>query len=150
MANNLAILGYLGRALSFELSAVQQYLTISKFMEMRDIQEVAKRFREEAHEEMQHAERIIGRMLILGHAPNASCLRPVKLNGSLAQLMEHAENLEHEIVALYAQAVSYCVETQDVENKIFFEALLQEEKHHAAEIQSWRRELVTGQVLSGL
>ncbi len=145
MTNNPTLLGYLGRALSFEFSAVQQYLALSRFFEMRGIQVAAERFRREAHEEMQHAERIITRMIILGYAPNATCLKPAKLGGSLSQLIQHAEDLEKEISALYSQAVSYCVQTQDCENRIFFEALLREEMAHAAEISVWRQELIAGQ-----
>ncbi len=144
MMNDQTAVGYLGRALSFELSAVQQYLALTKLLEMRGMQQAAQRFRHEAEEEMQHAERIIGRMLALGYAPNATCLRPARLDGSLEQLMQHAADLEREIVAFYARAVDYCVKAQDFENKIFFEALLDEEQHHAAEIESWRQQVLTG------
>ena len=145
MIQDPAILGFLGRALSFEFSAVQQYLSLSKLLEMRGMSEAGKRFRHEAEEEMEHAERIIARMLALGFAPNASQLRPVRADGSLVDLMRHAAELEHEIVALYSQAVNYCVRANDPENKLFFGTLLQEEQKHAGEIDAWRRELNIGQ-----
>ena len=145
MTNNLTAIGYLGRALSFELSAVQQYLALSRLLEMRGMKEAAQRFKQESQEEMEHAERIIARMIALGFAPNASCLRPARLDGSMIDLMQHAAQLEHEIVSLYSQAVRFCIEAQDHENRIFFEALLKEEQHHAAEIESWRNQLITGQ-----
>jgi bacterioferritin len=94
---------------------------------------------------MQHAERIIGRMLALGVAPNASCLRPVRLDGALPQLMQHAAALEGEIVSFYAQAVRYCSREQDHENRIFFEALLLDEQRHASGIESWQQQIVSGQ-----
>ena len=82
------VLGYLGRALSLELSAVQMYTTQAKLVETWGLAEVAEKFRAEASEELGHAERIISRMLALGVAPNASQLRPVKLGTSLQQLLE--------------------------------------------------------------
>ena len=145
MTSNPTVLGYLGRALSFEFSAVQQYLALARLFEMRGMQDAAKRFKNESQEELEHAERIINRMIALGVAPNASCLRPTKLGGSLVDLMQHAAQLEHEIVALYSQAVRFCIETQDHENRIFFEGLLKEEQHHAAEIESWRNQIIAGQ-----
>ncbi len=144
MTQDLAILGYLGRALSFELSAVQQYLSLAKLLDLRGMPQAGEKFRHEAQEEMQHAERIIGRMLALNAAPNASSIRPVRLNGSLPELMKHAAELEAEIVTFYDQAVRYCSRTQDHENRIFFETLLREEQQHAAEIEVWRQQIETG------
>jgi len=145
MIQDPAILGYLGRALSFEFSAVQQYLSMARLLEMRGVQQAGEKFRHEAQEEMQHAERIISRMLALGYAPNASSLRPPRLDGTLPQLMEHASNLESEIVAFYTEAVKYCRRIQDCENRIFFEKLLAEEQQHLDGIDSWRLELVAGE-----
>ena len=66
------VLGYLGRALSLELSAVQQYMTQASLVELWGLAEAAERFRHETVEEMQHAERIVKQMLALGVAPAAS------------------------------------------------------------------------------
>ena len=148
MTQDPVILGYLGRALSFELSAVQQYLSLAKLLELRGMAQAGEKFRHEAQEEMQHAERIIGRMLVLGVAPNASRLRPAPLNGSLPQLMQYATDLETEIVNFYAQAVHYCRRTEDHENRIFFETLLHEEQQHATVIDTWRREILADQTAS--
>lgn len=144
MTPDPVILGYLGRTLSFELSAVQQYLSLARLLELRGMPQAGEKFRHEAQEEMQHAERIIGRMLALGVAPNASRLRPARLDGALPQLMQHVTDLETEIVNFYAQAVHHCSRTRDHENRIFFEALLLEEQRHASGIDGWRQEIETG------
>lgn len=145
MTQDTVVLGYLGRALSLELSAVQQYLTMAVLLERRGMTPLAEHVRHEAHEEMQHAARIIGRMLALGVAPNASRLRPARLGGALPQLLQHTSDLEAEIVEFYAQAVRYCQRVQDAESRIFFETLLREEQRHAAAIDAWRQESVNGQ-----
>lgn len=139
--------GFLGRALSLEMSAVQQYLSLGKIVEMRGMQKAAEQFRHEAREEMQHAERIIGRMLALGFAPNASHLKPARLDGSLTQLMEHVSAMERDIVSFYAHAVDYCRRIKDVENRMFFEALLAEEQAHAGSIEQWNEEIESGKYL---
>ena len=69
MSQDAVIPGYLGRALSYELSAVQQYLSLSSLLTMRGVHEASERFRNEAQDELQHAERIIGRMVALGFGP---------------------------------------------------------------------------------
>ena len=140
---DVAILGYLGRALSLELSAVQQYLTLSRLLHARGLQDGAEKFRQEALGEMEHAERIIGRLLSLGVAPNASQLRPVKLGHSLGDLIEQAKVLEAEIVRFYENAVTCCIRVQDNDNRLFFEKLLAEEREHVGEFLTWQQQIDT-------
>jgi len=141
MMQDPAIPGYLGRALSLELSAVQQFLALAKLFKLRGMEQAADKFGHEAQEEIGHAQRIIGRMLALGFAPNASHLRPAFVDGSLPQLMQHVAVMEREIVEFYAQAVAHCRQARDHENRIFFETLLLEEQQHANGIESWHNEV---------
>lgn len=136
------VLGFLGRALSLELSAVQLYTTQAKLVATWGLDEVAEKFRAEASEELGHAERIISRMLALGVAPNASQLRPVKLGQNLQQLLEHDYAFEMELVTLYDEAVSHCSRVGDGDNRLLFETLLAEEKEHGQSLTKWLQELV--------
>ncbi len=149
MTQDPVIFGYLGRALSFELSAVQQYLSLGRMLELRGMSQAGDKFRLEAQEEMQHAERIIGRMLAVGVSPSASCLKPARLDGSLSELIQHTVNLEIEIVNFYDQAVQYCKRTQDYENRLFFEALLTEEQQHVTCIREWWQKVVGDELPAG-
>ena len=135
------VLGYLGRALSLELSAVQLYTTQAKLVATWGLDEVAGKFRAEAGEELGHAERIIGRMLALGVAPNASQLRPVKLGQNLQQLLEHDYAFEMELVSLYEDASSHCARIGDQENRLLFEALLAEEREHGQSLVKWLQQI---------
>jgi len=135
------VLGYLGRALSLELSAVQLYSAQSMLVRTWGLADVADKFRAESREEMEHAERIISRMLALGVAPNASQLRPVKLGPNLQVLLQHDYAFENELISLYDDATRHCVSIADYDNRLFFEALLNEEKAHAADLTQWLKEL---------
>ena len=138
---DMRVLGYLGRALSLELSAVQLYSTQAKLVEAWGLVEVAEKFSAEASEELGHANRIIGRMLALGVAPNASQLRPVKLGQNLQELLLHDYAFENELVGLYSESSKHCQLIGDNDNRVFFEALLAEEQHHAAELTKWLQDL---------
>ena len=94
------VLGYLGRALSLELSAVQLYSTQARLLSTWGLAEPAERMQAEVQEELGHANRIIERMLAFGVAPGASQLRPVKLGRSLAELLENNLLFERELVGL--------------------------------------------------
>jgi len=131
------VLGYLGRALSLELSAVQQYMTQASLVELWGEAEAADRFRQETVEELQHAERIVKRMLALGVAPAASQLLPVTHAPDLAELLRRNAVLEDNLIVLYAEAMRFCVQIGDADHQAFFQALWQEEAEHGRELATW-------------
>jgi bacterioferritin len=131
------VLAYLGRALSLELTAVQQYMTQASLAESWGDREAADRFRHETVEEMQHAERIVTRMISLGVAPGASQLKAVTTAPTLEGLLERNTDLEDQLIRHYAEASRFCQQIQDDGNRSFFEALLAEEQSHGREVASW-------------
>ena len=138
-----SVLGYLGRALSLEMTAVQQYATQSRLVAAWGLTEDANKLQQESVEEMQHVERIITRMLALGSAPNASMLRPVGLGQNLRELLLQDSVLEKDLINLYSQAAQYCARNGDHDNRKFFEALLEEERSHDVELARWLEALET-------
>ena len=135
------VLGYLGRALSLELSAVQLYTTQARLADSWGLVEVAAKFSDEAGEELRHADRIIGRMLALGVAPNASQLRPVGLGRTLLELLQHDLAFERELISLYDAASAHCKRSGDQDSRLFFEALLSEERTHEKDLLQWIEKL---------
>jgi len=133
------VLGSLGRALSLELSAVQQYMTHASLAELWGEVEAATRFRRETVEELQHAERIVQRMLALGVAPAASQLRPVGHAPDLVGLLRLNLSLEADLINHYAEAVRFCVLVGDGDSQAFFQDLLTDEQHHGEELGDWLR-----------
>jgi bacterioferritin len=131
------VLGYLGRALSLELSAVQQYMTQASLVALWGLEEEAARFRAETVEEMQHAERIVQRMLALGVAPAASQLRPVSHAPDLVGLLRLNTVLEADLIQHYAEAVRFCLLIGDRDSEAFFRALWDDEQHHGEELAAW-------------
>ena len=135
------VLGYLGRALSLELSAVQQYMTQASLAELWGEAEAATRFRRETVEELQHAEQIVQRMLALGVAPAASQLRPVGHAPDLVGLLRLNLALEADLIQHYAEAVRFCLLVGDAASEAFFQALWTDEQHHGEELGAWLRSL---------
>ncbi|MEB3276532.1 MAG: ferritin-like domain-containing protein [Cyanobacteriota bacterium] len=136
------VLGSLGRALSLELTAVQQYMTQASLLELWGEREAADRFRRETVEEMQHAESLIKHMLALGVAPAASQLRPVTHAADLAGLLQHNLRLEQDLIHLYDDAVRFCLLIGDRNSHALFASLLDAECQHADSLEAWRRELI--------
>ena len=135
------VLGFLGRALSLELTAVQQYMTQASLVGLWGDTASADRFREETVEEMQHAERIVQQMLSLGAAPAASQLQPVAHAADLVGLLEQNADLEQQLVNHYDEAVRFCRVVNDQNNAAFFQSLLEDEQHHMQDLEAWLNEL---------
>jgi len=135
------VLGYLGRALSLELSAVQQYMTQASLVELWGDGDAAERFRRETVEELHHAERLIQRMLALGVAPAASQLRPVAHASDLVGLLRLNLALETDLINHYAEAVRFCVLVGDADSEAFFRSLWSDEQHHGEDLGAWLRSL---------
>jgi bacterioferritin len=131
------VLGYLGRALSLEFSAVQQYMTQASLVESWGDTAAADQFRRDTVEEMQHAERIVQHMLGLGVVPAASQLRPVTHAPDLVALLRRNAVLEHELIAHYAEAMQFCQLVGDNHNHALFEGLWQDERHHGDDLAQW-------------
>lgn len=135
------ILGYLGRALSLEMSAVQMYSAQARLVATWGLDQPARRLRKEAHEEMEHVERIIARMLALGVGPSGSQLRPAQLGSDLLSLLRAGFAFEKEVVQLYAAAAAHGARIGSHDDYVFFQALLAEEQEHAQDLLQWMQEL---------
>jgi len=135
------ILGFLGRALSLELTAVQQYMTQASLVELWGDAEAAVRFRQHTVEELRHSERLVQHMLALGVAPAGSQLRPVQHAADLVGLLTLNGVLEHDLIQLYGDAVRFCVLIGDAGNADFFRSLWNEEQHHGLELATWLQSL---------
>ena len=140
------VLGYLGRALSLEYSAVQLYSTQSRLVAYWGLASAAERLRHEAEEELRHADRIIERMLALGVAPNASQLRPVKLGANLVETLGINQQFEQELINLYHAAAKHSARIGDHDSRLFFHALLEEEREHHRELLEWQSQLRNGEI----
>ncbi len=138
------VLGYLGRAMSLELTAVQQYMTQASLMEAWGDRASAERFRQETVEEMHHVEAIVKQMLGIGVAPGASQLRPAGHATDLAGLLRLDLVLEEDLLNLYAEAVRFCLLIGDSTHESFFRQLWSDEQHHAEDLTRWLASLGNG------
>lgn len=128
------ISGYLSRALSHEMAAVQQYLLQAKLTGMWGMAEQSAHFRRDVGEELVHAERLMERMLILGIPCNATQLPPIRPGRSLAEMLQIDRLLEIDAIRLYEEAANYCGRRQDVETQALMLDILKDELGHLQDL----------------
>ena len=134
MANDPRMTGYLMRALSAEMAAVQQYLTQSSLTAMWQLKEYSGRFRRDAEEELGHAQRLIEHMLMLGIPFNGTQLPPIRPGRSLEEMLLIDRGLEIDVIRLYEEAAHYCARMRAEELQALFAGLLQEELGHLRDL----------------
>ena len=133
--------GYLSRALSHEMAAVQQYLLQAKLTGMWGLSAQSAHFRNDVSEELVHAERLMERMLVLGIPCNATQLPPIRPGRTLEEMLHIDRQLEIEAIRLYEEAASYCVRRQDGETQALMRALLEDELGHLKDLEQQLSEL---------
>lgn len=127
-------LGWLQRALTHEMRAVQQYLAQSVLARLWGEAVLAVELRREADEELEHAERLMAHLIRLGVAPNAAALPPARLGRTVSELLATDLALENEAVQLYADALAHAQRQRDDDCARLFAGLLADEKRHAQDL----------------
>jgi bacterioferritin len=129
-------IGWLARALTHEMSAVQQYLAQSVLARLWGDERLAAHLREEAVEELGHAERLMERLILLGVTPSAGNLKPARLGRSAEDLLAADRVLETDAVRLYGDALTHAERMRDAEGAALLRGILEEELAHVREIDS--------------
>lgn len=127
-------LGWLARALTHEMSAVQQYLAQSVLARLWGDEALAAKLRHEAVEEMEHAERLMERLILLGVAPSAGNLPPARLGRSVEALLAADRTLEVDAVRLYQEAAAHARRMRDADSAALLESILADELAHVQEL----------------
>ena len=135
--------GYLTRALSHEMAAVQQYMAQSKLCELWGMAEYCKHFRQDVIEELGHVESLMDALLKLGVTPHATQLPAVRLGRSLEEMVVIDRVLEVEAVRLYEEAAAYCTRARDFTHHALFSTILRDELQHLGDLDKMSAALPT-------
>lgn len=124
------VIEYLNRALRSELTAISQYWLHHKLQEDWGLGHMARKSREESIEEMNHADKIMGRIITLSGHPNLQKLDPLRIGQTPRETLECDLAAEEEAQALYKEAREHCREVGDYVSMAIFEELLSDEEGH--------------------
>ncbi|MEO1089230.1 MAG: bacterioferritin [Pseudomonadota bacterium] len=125
-----AVIEALNIALKGELTAINQYFLHSRMLEDWGFAKRAKAEYDESIEEMQHADRLIQRILLLGGLPNLQHLGKLYIGQDLKELIECDLRLELEGIEHYRQAIGLCEQNEDFVSRDLLKSILAEEEEH--------------------
>ncbi len=130
MKGDAKVIEYLNAALRSELTAVSQYWLHYRLQEDWGFGHLADKSRAESIEEMQHADRLIARIIFLEGHPNLQKLDPLRIGQTLKETLEADLAAEHEARTLYIEARGHCEKVADFPTKALFESLIADEEGH--------------------
>ena len=130
MKGDTRVIAYLNRGLRSELTAVSQYWLHFRMLNDWGYVELAKFWRKESIEEMNHADRFIDRILFLDGFPNLQELDPLRIGQTVQEIQDSDLAAENEARSLYLEAAQYCDSINDRVSKRLFEDLAEDEEGH--------------------
>lgn len=130
MKGDKEVIEILNEALKLELGAVNQYWLHYRLLEDWGYTKLAKKERAESIEEMEHADKIITRIIFLEGHPNLQHVAPLMIGQTIKEVLECDLKGEYIAKEHYMKGRALCREKEDYVSMALFEALLSDEEGH--------------------
>jgi bacterioferritin len=130
MQDDPEVLEFLNEQLTAELTAINQYFLHSKMQESFGWTKLAAHTRHESFEEMNHAEVLTDRILLLGGLPNYQRLFHVRVGQTVTEMFQVDREVEVEAIDRLKRGIDVMRSKGDVTSANVFESILADEEHH--------------------
>jgi bacterioferritin len=124
------VLDFLNNGLRNELTAINQYWLHYRLLDNWGYKALAKQWRKESIEEMQHADKLVERIIFLDGFPNMQVLDPLHIGQNVKEVLDCDLAAEISARALYEEAATHCHSVKDYVSRDLFEKLMHDEEAH--------------------
>ena len=130
MQGDPQVIEHLNKALTNELTAINQYWLHYRVLKNWGIERLAEYERHESIDEMKHADTLADRILFLNGLPNFQAIHKLKVGETVEEILKADLALEMEAIPLLKEAVAYCETVRDYISREVFERILENEEEH--------------------
>src|SRR6266487_2016148 len=130
MQGNPRILEALNRALTIELTAINQYFCQSKMCKNWGFMKLAAKHYEESIGEMKHADKLIDRILFLEGVPEIARYDVIRVGTDVKEQLVNDLQLEMGGVKAYNALADLCIRKKDNGTREIIEPILTESEEH--------------------
>lgn len=130
MKGDAKVIDALNRALTIELTAINQYFVQAKMCKNWGYQRLAKKHWEESMGEMKHADTLIDRILFLEGVPNIARYDVIRVGTTVKEQFENDLKLELAGSKFYNDAIDLCLKAKDGVSRETLEHILEESEEH--------------------
>jgi bacterioferritin len=130
MKGDAKVIEALNRALTTELTAINQYFVQAKMLKNWGYLTLAKKMHDESIGEMKHADKIIERILFLEGIPNIARYDVIRVGKDVREQLQNDLKLEMTGVKGYNEAIELCNKVKDSGTReLLAEILVSSEDH---------------------
>src|SRR5262249_20955009 len=130
MKGEPGVVDFLNKGLRHELTAVNQYWLHYRLLDNWGYKSLAKQWRKESIEEMQHADKLVERITCLAAFPNMQALDPLLIGQNGKEALDCDLAAEISARTLYEEAATHCHSVRDYVSRDLFEKLMHDEEEH--------------------
>jgi bacterioferritin len=130
MRGDTTVIEYLNKALRSELTSINQYWLHYRLLENWGYRDLAKKWRKESIEEMEHADKVVHRILFLDGFPNMQVLDPLRIGQNTREVLDCDLATEMAARAIYEEAATHCHSVKNYVTRDLFEHLMKDEERH--------------------
>lgn len=130
MKGDAKVIEALNRALTTELTAINQYFIQAKMLKNWGYLALAKKMYDESIGEMKHADRIIERILFLEGIPNIARYDVIRVGKDVREQLQNDLKLEMTGVKGYNEAIELCIKVKDSGTRELLEEILVSSEDH--------------------
>ena len=130
MKGDAKVIEYLNKGLRHELAAINQYWLHYRLFEHWGFNSLARTWRKESIEEMQHADKLVARILFLDGFPNMQVIDPLHIGQNVKEVLDCDLAAEMHARALYQEAATHCHGVKDYVSRDLFESIMKDEEDH--------------------
>ena len=130
MKGDAKVIAVLNQVLKAELTAINQYFLHAEMCENWGYHKLAQHTRKESIEEMQHAEKLMERILLLDGTPNMSDYFKINIGANVKAQLESDLQVEYDAVKRLNAGIETSVTAGDNGSRDLLEEILTDEEEH--------------------
>ena len=130
MKGDAKVIEFLNKALTNELTAINQYWLHYRVLKDWGVERLAEYERHESIDEMKHADILAERILFLNGLPNFQAIHKLKVGETVEEILKADLAMEQEAIPLLRDAIEHCESVRDYVSREIFERILESEEGH--------------------
>ena len=130
MQGDARVIEFLNKALTNELTAINQYWLHYRMLANWGVHRLAEYERHESIDEMKHADLLADRILFLNGLPNFQAIDRLKIGENVEEILKSDLALEMEAVPVLKDAIQYAESVRDYGSRDVFDQILRNEEQH--------------------
>ncbi len=130
MKGDAKVIEFLNKALTNELTAINQYWLHYRVLNDWGVTRLAEYERHESIDEMKHADILAERILFLGGLPNFQAIHKLKVGETVEEILKADLAMEEEAIPLLRDAIEQAEKVRDYVSRDLFANILESEEEH--------------------